>query len=111
MPLAIDNQGDIAGFGTDAASHTNQAFVIYAAMPGDANLDGKVDINDLTIVLAHYNQTGMTWTQGEFTGSGTVNINDLTIVLAHYNDTTAPRPRVARRRAGTVQPGPCWPRA
>ena len=45
-----------------------QAFVIYAAMPGDANLDNKVDINDLTIVLAHYNQTGMTWTQGEFTG-------------------------------------------
>ena len=29
----------------------------------------------------------MTWTQGEFTGSGTVDINDLTIVLAHYNET------------------------
>ena len=56
-------------------------------MPGDANLDGKVDINDLTIVLAHYNQTGMSWSQGEFTGDGTVDINDLTIVLAHYNQT------------------------
>ena len=54
------------------------------ALPGDANLDGKVDINDLTIVLAHYGQTGMAWTQGEFTGDGTVDINDLTIVLAHY---------------------------
>ena len=43
-----------------------------------------MDINDLTIVLAHYGQTGMTWTQGEFTGDGTVDINDLTIVLAHY---------------------------
>jgi hypothetical protein len=51
---------------------------------GDANEDGRVDINDLTIVLAHYNQTGMTWTQGEFTGDGTVDINDLTIVLANY---------------------------
>ena len=29
----------------------------------------------------------MTWTQGEFTGDGTVDINDLTIVLAHYNQT------------------------
>jgi hypothetical protein len=27
----------------------------------------------------------MTWAQGEFTGDGTVGINDLTIVLAHYN--------------------------
>ena len=52
---------------------------------GDANRDGRVDINDLTIVLANYNQTGMTWAQGEFTGSGTVDINDLTIVLSNYN--------------------------
>ncbi len=58
---------------------------VYATMPGDANGDGRVDINDLTIVLANYNQTGQTWTQGEFTGSGTVDINDLTIVLASYN--------------------------
>ncbi len=56
-------------------------------LPGDANGDGKVDINDLTIVLAHYGQTGMTWSQGEFTGDGTVDINDLTIVLAHYGQT------------------------
>ena len=53
-------------------------------MPGDANLDGKVDINDLTVVLSNYGQTGMSWSTGEFTGSGTADINDLTIVLAHY---------------------------
>ena len=52
--------------------------------PGDANGDGRVDINDLTIVLANFGQTGMTWSQGEFTGDGTVDINDLTIVLANY---------------------------
>ena len=58
---------------------------LVLTIPGDANYDGKVDINDLTIVLAHYGQTGMTWADGEFTGDGTVDINDLTIVLAHYN--------------------------
>ena len=58
-------------------------------MPGDANMDGRVDINDLTIVLANYNQVGKTWSQGEFTGSGTVDINDLTIVLANYNQTVS----------------------
>jgi hypothetical protein len=60
------------------------AIVLERGLSGDANYDGKVDINDLTIVLANYGQTGMTWSQGEFTGDGTVDINDLTIVLAHY---------------------------
>ena len=45
---AIDNNGDIAGVCTDAANNTMQAFVIYAALPGDANLDSRVNINDLT---------------------------------------------------------------
>jgi uncharacterized repeat protein (TIGR03803 family) len=71
-------EGGAYGDGTVFALH---------AMPGDANNDGTVDINDLTIVLANYNQTGMTWSQGEFTGDGTVDINDLTIVLANYNTT------------------------
>ena len=30
----------------------------------------------------------MAWYEGEFTGSGTVDINDLTIVLAHYGETS-----------------------
>ena len=70
-------------------------------LPGDANGDGKVDINDLTIVLAHYGQTGMTWAQGEFTGDGTVDINDLTIVLANYGQSAgSSRPPGRRARAG-----------
>ena len=81
---AIDNNGDIVGVGTDSLGNANQAFLLRQLLPGDANEDGKVDINDLTIVLAHYGQTGTTWAQGEFTGDGTVDINDLTIVLAHY---------------------------
>jgi hypothetical protein len=84
---AIDNNGDIVGFGT-YNGNSYQAFEILNLLPGDANGDGTVDINDLTIVLAHYNQTGQTWSAGEFTGSGTVDINDLTIVLAHYSETS-----------------------
>ena len=82
----INDSGQIAGSGTNPAGQTD-AFLLTPATPGDANLDGKVDINDLTIVLAHYGQTGTTWTDGEFTGDGKVDINDLTIVLAHYSRT------------------------
>ena len=66
-------------------------------IPGDANLDGTVNVADLDILLAHYNQTGMTWLQGNFDdasetiGDGnTVDLADLTIVLANYNVTAAP---------------------
>ena len=58
-----------------------------AVLRGDANGDGRVDINDLTIVLTNFGRTGMTWCQGEFTGSGTVDINDLTIVLMNFGET------------------------
>jgi probable HAF family extracellular repeat protein len=79
----IDDNGDIAG---NMENSTGQypGYLLTPALPGDANLDGKVDINDLTIVLANYGQTGMVWSQGEFTGDGKVDINDLTIVLSNY---------------------------
>jgi hypothetical protein len=54
--------------------------------PGDANGDGKVDINDLTIVLTNFGKTGCVWSQGCMDGdpTGTVDINDLTIVLSNF---------------------------
>jgi hypothetical protein len=87
--VCVNDSGQIAGFGTystqsgSGSAGVYEAFLLTPALSGDANFDGRVDINDLTIVLAHYGQSGG-WAQGEFTGSGTVDINDLTIVLAHY---------------------------
>ena len=62
---------------------------VYSALPGDANGDGNVDVNDLTIVLSNFGQSGMTWSQGEFTGSGTVDINDLTVLLSNFGGAAA----------------------
>jgi hypothetical protein len=93
---AIDDNGDIAGYGHDANGNVEQAFLLTALLPGDANEDGKVDINDLTIVLAHYGQSGASWSTGDFVGDGTVDINDLTIVLAHYGQSVgSPAVRLA----------------
>jgi probable HAF family extracellular repeat protein len=81
----IDDAGHIVGYGTVSDGSTH-AFLLTPTLPGDGNLDGKVDINDLTIVLANYGKTaGMDWTTGDFNGDGRVDINDLTIVLANYN--------------------------
>ena len=57
----IDDAGHIVGYGTNSSGATH-AFLLTPTLPGDANLDGKVDVNDLTIVLAHFGQsTGATW--------------------------------------------------
>jgi hypothetical protein len=53
-------------------------------MNGDANLDGAVNLGDLTDVLANYNKPG-TWSTGDFNYDGMVNLADLTDVLANYN--------------------------
>ena len=70
--------------GTGTLGGVAQGFCI-ALLPGDANLDGRVDINDLTIVLGNYGSTSGTWAQGDFNGDARVDINDLTIVLGNYN--------------------------
>jgi hypothetical protein len=76
---AINNSGQVVG-----EASNGDAFLLTPLEPGDANGDGRVDINDLTIVLSNFGQTGMTWSQGNFTGDPTVDINDLTILLSNY---------------------------
>jgi probable HAF family extracellular repeat protein len=82
---AINNQGYIAGYGTDAAVNTQQMFLLKPRMLGDANLDGTVDISDLSKVLTNYDKTGVTWDNGDFDGNGTVDIQDLSKVLTNYD--------------------------
>ena len=67
---------------------------------GDADLNGTVNGADLNTVLSNYNQTGMTWCQGDFNGDGTVNGADLNTVLSNYNQQRERR----RRRARAVDP-------
>ena len=66
--------------------------MLSPALPGDANLDGKVDVNDLTVVLTNFGKTGRTWATGDFVGDGKVDVNDLTIVLANFGRTFGARP-------------------
>ena len=87
----INATGSISGYMFVNNGVGNQAgyraFALIPTIAGDANLDGRVDINDLTVVLANYNRNGLTngWPMGDFNGDGRVDINDLTVVLANYN--------------------------
>ena len=103
--VSINNNGVILAKGDNPEGRTNGTYfynTYILTLPGDANFDGQVDINDLTIVLAHYDTTvGASWATGDFLGDGKVNINDLTIVLAHYGQNLGSSAGDDGRRAGT----------
>ena len=63
----------------------------YATVvPGDADHDGDVDVNDLSVVADNWGATsGKTWWDGNFDGDGDVDINDLALLAANWNGTVA----------------------
>lgn len=64
---------------------------------GDLNSDGFVGIDDLNIILAHWNQTVTEGYQfsGDPTGDGYVGIDDLSLVLGNWNAGTPPPGSIA----------------
>jgi hypothetical protein len=76
---------------------SGSSFSLATTWPGDVNSDGKVDVNDLTVVLTNYGKTtGMWWATGDLNQDGVVDINDLTIVLSNYGKSlSASAPAVA----------------
>jgi hypothetical protein len=56
-------------------------------MAGDTDLDGTINVADLTALLNNYNKTGMAWENGDFNSDGIVNVADLTALLNNYNKT------------------------
>jgi hypothetical protein len=56
------------------------------AVPGDIDLDGAVDFDDLLKLAQQYGSTsGKTWITGEITGDGAVNFDDLLVLAQHYS--------------------------
>lgn len=60
-----------------------------ALQPGDADRDGDVDFDDLVSLAQHYGEeTGATWTLGDFTGNAAVNFDDLVQLAQAYGTGT-----------------------
>jgi len=60
---------------------------------GDANNDGAVNVGDLGILAANWQQAtvlGKSWDQGDFTGDDIVNVGDLGVLAANWGWTGAP---------------------
>ena len=80
--FALDGDGD--GVGGE-----NYLEEVYVAIPGDANLDGDVEVNEINLfsgtntgdgatVLSNLNRAGtFTWSQGDFNSDGDVDSSQL----------------------------------
>jgi len=65
------------------------------AYGGDSDYNGTVNFADLLALARHYNQSGVQWTEGDFTGDGLVNFADLLTLARNYNTGTAAPAAVA----------------
>ncbi len=65
---------------------TNPLTLDFHILPGDADRDRDVDFNDLVTLARNYNQTGRTYSQGNFdySSDGLVGFSDLVILARNY---------------------------
>lgn len=75
---------DAADAGNPAGLASGQIEIMYTLL-GDANLDGKVNGGDFTILAANFNQGGKTWDEGDFNYDGSVNGGDFTLLAGNFN--------------------------
>jgi MYXO-CTERM domain-containing protein len=79
-------------FGTDTVIPGTQYVkvegLVLSGVPGDATINGKVDIDDLLRLATHWQQNG-DYTMGDFNFDGVVNNADLAILAAHWQDGVA----------------------
>jgi len=55
-----------------------------APMPGDADNDGDVDLEDFVILKKNFSATGVSWPQGDFTGDGVVDLDDFVVLKKNF---------------------------
>ena len=73
------------GSGGWSAPVNDQVFGIMSA--GDANVDGNVDLTDLTILANNWNTSDKSFSAGDFSQDGLVDLTDLTILAGKWNST------------------------
>ncbi|WP_428939427.1 dockerin type I domain-containing protein [Fontivita pretiosa] len=67
-----------------AVTYDPNSVLVTAAIPGDANLDGLVNVLDLDVLAQNWQLSGRSWVTADFDGSGRVNIRDLYLLATHW---------------------------
>jgi len=75
---------DSADPGNPAGLSSGAIEIMYTLL-GDANLDGKVNGADFTLMATNFNDSGRTWDEGDFNYDGDVNGSDFVILTDNFN--------------------------
>ena len=76
-------------FQTVQLVNTEDDTVLCGLVPGDADQDGDVDIEDLSLLASNWDTCGKTWSDGDFTNDGCVDIEDLSLLASNWGFGTA----------------------
>ena len=66
---------------------SDHTVLVKYALYGDANLDGKVNFDDLVLLAANYRRSDANWDQGDFNYDGRVDFADLVLLARNYGQT------------------------
>lgn len=85
----VFNKTDFEGLLFSVTYDDTQGEVILstlAGLGGDVNLDGKVNITDLSLLATHFGQQGpdVDWADGDFNGDHAVTISDLSLLATFF---------------------------
>jgi hypothetical protein len=61
----------------------------FFVLTGDANHDGRVNLDDFNVLAANFGQTGRDGSTGDFTYDGIVNLDDFNVLAAKFGTVIA----------------------
>ncbi len=97
---AILNLTTFGGESADANS-----LLLSPELLGDANIDGHVDLTDLSTILNNFGASTPNWTSGNFDHATTIDLTDLSDVLNNFGATN-PTPTSSSLATPTPEPAP-----
>lgn len=84
---AIIRTGEVTNAGGDLMA--GDFSLDFFHLPGDANHDGRVNLDDFNIVAANFGQINRNFTQGDFNYDNRVNLDDFNILAARFGSVLA----------------------
>ena len=81
---AINRSGQIVGEYWLGESNRNVFVLTPDRMGGDANADGRVNLDDFNTLAANFGKSGRAWFEGDFTHDGIVNLNDFNVLASNF---------------------------
>jgi len=97
MPLQYDeeiyNQEGVVVSATLSGMIEAHGQFSVSTMPGDADIDGDVDLDDFVLLKQSFGtMDGATWQMGDFTGEGAVDLDDFVLLKQNFGAAAIPEP-------------------